>query len=149
MLPRPPSLAFLTLLLVQLLLLSPARSQLLGNNLPACAKSCAILEQAQGSCESNPSAAQSCFCQSALLTPIKNSNSNLCAPACSDADWGTIASWYKSTCANGGANPSPTQAGGAEQSPTSAAAAAAATTAPAANSNQGSGINQNQTGPEW
>jgi hypothetical protein len=146
MLPRPPSLAFITLLLVQLLLLSPARSQLISSSLPACAKSCAILEQAQGSCESNPSAAQSCFCQSALLTPIKSSNDNLCAPACSDTDWGTIASWYKSTCANGGTNPTPTTQAGGANSPT---AAAAATTAPAANSNQGSGINQNQTGPEW
>lgn len=52
---------------------------------------------------SNPAAAQSCFCQSALLNVIKtNPTVNQCT-VCGQADWTSIASYYNGQC-NGGAN---------------------------------------------
>lgn len=152
------SLAFFAALLAPAVLLPLAQAQILSNSLPSCASTCTLLQQAQSSCETNPASAQSCFCQSALLTSINTSGTNICSPGCDAADWATIESWYKTFCAGGGTNAQ----GVVTASTTTTAAAAngqtivpgtsttAAATAAAATTAAGSpDVNQNQTGTEW
>lgn len=77
-----------------------AQQALIPNNLPACAAQCTILQNAQTSCQSNPSAATTCFCQSSLLGPLyANLGAQLC-PSCSSTDIQTIQTWYQGFCKN-------------------------------------------------
>jgi hypothetical protein len=77
---------------------------LISNSLPACGQQCPTLLQAQGGCVppaapvTNPNIYQSCFCQSAFLTPLFTGATSLC-PACSPAEMGTIESWFQESCA--------------------------------------------------
>ena len=90
--------------LVHLLLVAGQSGSLIPTTLPACAQTCAVLQAAATGCV--PPAApvtdqntyQSCFCQSALLSSLQTSSSNLCPSQCSDADYATIDTWYKSVC---------------------------------------------------
>ena len=105
------ALTSLLLLLLATTVTSQTGSSIIPPSEPACINQCTIFVQAIQACapDSNVQAQYtSCFCQSAYLTPIQGSSSNLCAPQCSDADFGTIASWYKGFCANGGAPPATT-----------------------------------------
>ena len=87
-------------LLTLLVPLIHAQQALIPNNLPACAAQCTILQNAQTSCLSNPSAETSCFCQSTLLGPLyANLGAQLC-PSCSSADIQTIQTWYQGLCKN-------------------------------------------------
>lgn len=78
---------------------------LISNALPTCGQQCAILLQAQAACV--PPAApvtdqniyQSCFCQSAFLTPLITGGSTYICPGCSPAEIGTIETWYQKSCA--------------------------------------------------
>ena len=113
-----------SLLLPTLLALAPlalAQQALIPNTLPACAAQCTTLQNAQGSCQTNPTTETSCFCQSSLLTPLKsNPPAQLqdCT-ACSSGDLLTIGNWYQQFCASGGS------AGGATQPTTTSSAAKA------------------------
>ena len=85
----------------------PQRRQasILPANLPPCATTCPALTNAQQACA--PTAGdqvtyKSCFCQSAYLTTVQTSASNICSPQCSDADFGSIASWFKGFCGGSG-----------------------------------------------
>lgn len=111
------SMAFHRLIPALLLLTSLTSAQqptLLPSTLPACARTCPVLIQAQTGCV--PPAApvtdagtyQSCFCQSGYLAPLKASSANICAPQCPDGDFATINTWYKGFCAPGAAAAQPT-----------------------------------------
>ena len=71
---------------------------------PPCIQSCDAFTRAVAACapDANVQAQYtSCFCQSAYLAPILGGNpSNLCAPQCSDSDFGTITNWFKGFCTN-------------------------------------------------
>lgn len=75
---------------------------------PACGVSCAVLQQAQGSCEANQGNRQtlvSCFCQSALLINLKQANgqNGPCNNECTNpSDRSLVSSWYMNFCSNGG-----------------------------------------------
>ena len=73
----------------------------LPSNLPSCAQQCTILTNAQQSCSSNPTAYQSCFCQSALLSQLYSSQPIQLCTQCSATDMASIQSWYKGTCQQG------------------------------------------------
>ena len=75
----------------------------LPSTLPACAQQCTILTNAQQSCTSNPTAYQSCFCQSSLLSQLYISQPVQLCTQCSATDMAAIQSWYKGTCGQGGA----------------------------------------------
>jgi len=73
---------------------------------PACAVSCPLLLQAQASCL--PPAAPvtdqaiylSCFCQSDLLKPLKNSPNGVCDAVCpAQSDLTALQAWYSGFCA--------------------------------------------------
>jgi hypothetical protein len=99
--------------------------------LPECAHTCAILDQAEKNCV--PPAApvteqgiyQSCFCLSALLTPLKTSGS-LCQQACTSQDDATKISQYYIALCNG-----PVVQPAAPSTSTSTTATATATTSTA------------------
>ena len=82
---------------------------LLASNLPACATQCTVLTNAQGSCTpplapvTSNDIYESCFCQSALLTPFYSSAAvqGVC-PSCSPADMLTVQKWYQGVCPNAG-----------------------------------------------
>ncbi|KAI9728931.1 MAG: hypothetical protein M1828_000016 [Chrysothrix sp. TS-e1954] len=121
------------------LISSTAESQLLNyasGDLPACARNCGLLNQAQTACVP-PAAAkatqqqyESCFCQSAYLTPLKSSP-NLCQSVCTSASDNTqIQSWYSNLCSKGvGA------AGGNGAAATPTAAAVTASSPPTTDAN--------------
>lgn len=97
-------IAFLGLVLD--LALAQAPTTLIAQNLPACAQTCPILLQAQGGCVppaaavTNQGQYQSCFCQSAFLTPLYQPTSTLC-PVCSTQDMATIQTWFQGLCKQG------------------------------------------------
>lgn len=97
---------------------------------PQCGLTCAVLTNAQTSCESGAAASwSSCFCQSSLLTGLKSSGS-ICA-SCSTDDQATLSTWYNNYCSSGGTTTTTTSA-------TSASATSTATstgTASKSNSN--------------
>jgi hypothetical protein len=72
--------------------------------LPACAKQCTVLAQAEGGCV--PPAApvtsqaiyQSCVCQSALLTQLHSSGAICQTSGCSATDATTISTYYNALC---------------------------------------------------
>jgi len=73
---------------------------------PACAASCPLLLQAQTSClpPAAPVADQatydSCFCQSALLQPLKSSPWGVCGVVCpTQVDTAALQAWYGGYCA--------------------------------------------------
>jgi hypothetical protein len=71
--------------------------------IPGCARQCTILDQAEKGCVPPAAPAtdqgiyQSCFCLSALLTPLHSSGSQ-CQPACSQDDAGKISLYYNDLC---------------------------------------------------
>lgn len=143
----------LSILPTLLTLLAPlilAQQALLPSTLPACAGSCAILQNAQTSCQSNPAAETSCFCQSALLSPLyANSGAQLC-PTCTPADIQAIESWYQGFCknptapnANAPNNPTPTASIAASQ-PATSKATSTPSGATVTGANQQSTTNVNQ-----
>jgi hypothetical protein len=75
------------------------------SKLPACAKQCTVLAQAEGGCV--PPAApvtsqgiyQSCVCQSALLTQLHTSGAVCQATGCSADDAAKITTYYNALCA--------------------------------------------------
>lgn len=96
------------------LLFSLASSQtLISPTLPACAQQCATLLQAQAGCVppaalvSDQSTYQSCFCQSAFLTPLAANPSTIC-PACSPVDLTTLQTWFTGFCTTGAQLPTST-----------------------------------------
>ena len=132
--------------------------QIIPTTLPACAQTCPILQQALQSCQANPQAAASCFCQSGLLQPIRTAGTNICNTVCQAADWTTISNWFKQYCANP-ANPGQGQAGGqTTTTATKPTKTTATTTAPtdqaAATSSDASylgsdDINRPESGSQW
>jgi len=110
------------------ILLTPTIAQsLIPSNLPPCAQQCSLLQQAAGSCMSNPSAAQSCFCQSALLSQLYTAQPVQLCSQCSAADMLTIQNNYKSACKAAGA---PAAANVAAPSTTSTSTTSTPTTSP-------------------
>lgn len=86
------------------ILLAPTIAQsLIPSTWPSCAQQCTMLQQAVTSCESNPTAAQSCFCESALLSQLYEPQAVQLCSQCSAADMLTIQNGYKSTCKAEGA----------------------------------------------
>lgn len=73
----------------------------LPNTLPACAQQCTVLTNAQQSCASNPTAYQSCFCQSGLLAQLYSSQPVQLCTQCSPTDMASIQTWYTGSCRNG------------------------------------------------
>jgi len=107
MLPPPRSLFAPAL---AALLLPSAFAQVLiptSGSLPACAAHCALLQSAQTGCvppaapQSSQTIYQSCFCQSALLTPLKSGGTNICPAQCDSTDYAAIVSWYNGLCGSG------------------------------------------------
>ena len=100
--------------------LTIAQQTTLPSTLPACAQQCTILTNAQQSCSSNPTAYQSCFCQSALLSQLYSSQPVQLCTQCSASDMASIQSWYKGTCQQGAspaANNQPTNTPSTTTSP--------------------------------
>ena len=138
------------------LLVSSVSSQLLNfapGNLPACAQSCQTLQNAQTVCVPPAAPAtgqlsyQSCFCQSAYLTTLRQSSAGICDTSCPNpTDATQIQKWYINLCNNGvGAAVSSSSAiSGA----TSTAPAAAAQPAPTSD-NSMMGTNVNAQKPTW
>lgn len=131
------SISFPTiLLLLSTWALSPALAQdvrllptAASSTFPACALSCATLQQAQSGCVppaapvSNQATYVSCFCQSALLTSLHTTPDSVCDSSCtSESDRQLLMTWYNNYCSSGG-NP-----GSGTQTTTTAAAAATSTT---------------------
>lgn len=113
-----------------------------GNSqLPSCAQSCALLQQANQACTATatPQAAWACFCQSAYLTTLKTTAVGVCDAACTDATQNAqVSAWYNSNCGEDfGASE---QAADTAATTTTGAVAAAGTTASgnSGNSNAGS-----------
>lgn len=76
---------------------------------PACAVSCQVLTQAQDACVppsapvSNQQTYVSCFCQSTLLSNLKNNAAGVCGTSCSNqAELVQLQKWYADYCASGG-----------------------------------------------
>lgn len=87
-----------------LALLTPILAQnLIPSSFPSCAQQCSLLQQAAGSCMANPAAAQSCFCQSALLSQLYTAQPVQICSQCSAADMLVIQNQYKQTCKQAGA----------------------------------------------
>ena len=90
-------------------IMSAQQVTLLASNLPSCAAQCDVLTNAQGSCTpplapvTSDQIYESCFCQSALLTPLYSSAAvqGVC-PKCSPTDMSTIQKWYQGVCPNSG-----------------------------------------------
>lgn len=101
-----------SLLIISTFVTSAVAQSIIPSTEPSCANTCPVFVQAQAACSTdagNQAQYQSCFCQSAYLSTIKSApTNNLCAPTCSDSDFGTIASWYNGLC-SGGAAPAPGQ----------------------------------------
>jgi hypothetical protein len=84
------------------------------SKLPACAKQCTVLAQAEGGCV--PPAApvtsqgiyQSCVCQSALLTQLHTSGAVCQTTGCSADDAAKITTYYNALCAGPVVEPAPT-----------------------------------------
>jgi hypothetical protein len=80
------------------------------NKIPGCARQCTVLDQAEKGCvppaapSSNQATYQSCFCQSALLSPLRSSGSQ-CQPACSQEDATKISQYYTGLCNGPVVNP--------------------------------------------
>ena len=126
-----------TTLLPTILVLHPISTlsqTLIPGNLPTCTASCAQLQNAQTSCTpaggapvSNDQTYQSCFCQSALLTTLKQQPGAQLCTQCSPQDMQTIQTWYQGFCKAGA---SALQSGGASSAssqPASTGAVAPAT----------------------
>ncbi|OCK80872.1 hypothetical protein K432DRAFT_404336 [Lepidopterella palustris CBS 459.81] len=115
------------------------------SKLPACAKSCSVLQQAEGGCVppaalvSNQATYQSCFCQSAFLTSLKTSPS-LCEPACSADDATAIESYYVSLCNGPVVEPATTT----QTTATTTATTAATTTTTGTNTATGTAVAGNK-----
>ena len=97
---------------IHLVLVTAQSGSLIPTTLPACAQSCDVLQKAATGCippaapVTNQNTYQSCFCQSALLSSLQTSSGNLCPSQCSDTDYTTIDTWYKSVCpSNNAATP--------------------------------------------
>jgi hypothetical protein len=78
-------------------------------NFPACAASCALLEQAQSTClaqtgqQSSGLAAENCFCQSATLQGLYSTPDAICVAECPTAsDRVNLRTWFTSFCAQVG-----------------------------------------------
>ena len=133
-----------SLLLPTLFALAPlalAQQVLIPSTLPACAAQCTTLQNAQSSCQSNPTTETSCFCQSSLLTPLlSNPPTQLQAcTACSSGDLLTIGSWYQNFCKNGGSGagtPQPSTTSPAAKAPSATSHTTSATAAAATGANQ-------------
>ena len=103
---HPHSLTMKTLLLFFPALfasLSAAQTTTLPSTLPACAQQCTPLTGAQQSCASNPTAYQSCFCQSPLITQLYSAQPVQLCSSCSASDMASIQQWYKGNCQQGNA----------------------------------------------
>lgn len=94
-----------SLLLAPLLLAVSTAAQVLtsGNSqLPACAQSCQLLNQASQACGGTQSVSQgiwSCFCQSGYLTSLYNSPAGICDGSCPDpAQNQQVMTWYQNEC---------------------------------------------------
>jgi hypothetical protein len=78
-------------------------------NFPACAASCALLQQAQSTCvaqtgqQSSGLAAENCFCQSATLQALYSTPDALCVAECpTESDRVNLRTWFTSFCAQVG-----------------------------------------------
>ena len=77
------------------------QASILPATLPSCAPVCPALINAQQACAptaSDQATYKTCFCESAYLNTVQTSPSNICSPQCSDADFGSIANWFKGFC---------------------------------------------------
>jgi len=99
---RPIAPFFLTLLAFTI---TTTTAQLLTNGnsqLPSCATTCPLLEQAAAACGGTTTADQaiwSCFCQSAYLTSLKTSDTGICDSVCTSASDGQqVVTWFNSNC---------------------------------------------------
>lgn len=134
-------------------LLTPILAQnLIPSTFPSCAQQCTLLQQAAGSCMSNPSAAQSCFCESALLTQLYTAQPVTLCSQCSAADMLTIQNGYKSTCKAAGAPAAANAVVAASPSTTTTSSATSktttsATTAPTAGGAIGNQLDTSSTNP--
>lgn len=93
-----------------LVLLAAAASSALAQSvidytkIPECARQCAVLDQAEKGCvppaaqPADQATYQSCFCQSAFLTPL-HSTGQQCEPGCAQEDAVKISQYYKDLCA--------------------------------------------------
>ncbi|KAK4691999.1 hypothetical protein P7C71_g5121, partial [Lecanoromycetidae sp. Uapishka_2] len=116
-------------------LLAPTLAQnLIPSSFPSCAQQCSLLQQAATSCMSNPTAAQSCFCQSALLSQLYGASPVSICSQCSAADMLTIQNGYKSTCKAEGAPAAANVAVPASPSTTTTTSATSKTTTSATTS---------------
>jgi len=81
-----------------------AQSVLDFSKLPACARQCPVLAQAEGGCVppaapvTNQGIYQSCVCQSALLTGLHQSGALCQATGCSAEDATKITTYYNALC---------------------------------------------------
>lgn len=133
-----------SLLLPTLFALAPlalAQQVLIPSTLPACAAQCTTLQNAQSSCQTNPSTEFICFCHSSLLIPLlSNPPAQLAAcTACPSGDLLTIGSWYQNFCKNGGSAagaPQPSTTSSSANVPSATSHTTSATPAAATGANQ-------------
>ncbi|KAF2804146.1 uncharacterized protein BDZ99DRAFT_153596 [Mytilinidion resinicola] len=122
--------------------------------LPACAKQCSILSQAEANCVppaapvTNQDTYQSCFCQSGLLTTLKTSPS-LCQSSatntiCTPQDATTIEQYYVALCNGPTVQPAETTT-----TTTSTATSTAAGTATGTASAGNKGVSENSSNNDW
>ena len=113
-----PTLQLFALLLAPLL--STAQNfvpSAANGNFPACAASCALLQQAQATClaqtgqQTSGLAAENCFCQSATLQGLYSTPDAICVAECPTAsDRVNLRTWFTSFCAQVGQGVDPNAA---------------------------------------
>ena len=123
--------------------LASAQGLLAAQELPACAQTCTLLNNAAQACSGTASANQatwSCFCQSGYLTGLYSSPSGICDAFCTDpAQNQQVMTWYTGNCGtdNGASEHADNGSGGqttTAAAPTTSSAATPATTTRAATS---------------
>lgn len=102
-LPRTHTFASTSALLSCLASLTSAQLLTNGNSqLPSCASSCTLLNQAAQACGGTTTADQAiwvCFCHSAYLTSLYSSPNGICDQSCTDpSDNQQVMTWYTSNC---------------------------------------------------
>ncbi|RMJ28625.1 integral membrane protein [Aspergillus sp. HF37] len=79
------------------------------DSFPACGLSCTVLQKAQDGCvppaapKTGQSTYVSCFCESALISPLHSNPNSVCQDVCKSAsDRSLLQDWYNNFCASGG-----------------------------------------------
>jgi hypothetical protein len=121
-------------------------------NFPACAASCALLQQIETTCltqtgqQATGLAAENCFCQSGSLQPLYSTPDAICTAECtSETDRGSLRTWFTSFCAQVGQGVDPNASTATTATPTTGATTGTNTNAPTATSGGSAIADQHRT----